>query len=319
MRKYVLKLAARRYRALQKLRQEPRQKPRQRPSRCAPRLLLIALSLCWQSADVRAWGALGHEIAGTLAEPYLNASARQRIRLLLGDESLAEASTWADRMRSDPAPFWQHEAGPYHYVTVPPGKHYREIGAPDEGDAVSALAMFRRQLQNPDIAKPQQQLALRFALHIIQDLQQPLHVGNGRDRGGNEIFLRVNGKPSNLHRVWDSQILYSARRSRSQWQRHLADSGLLRDIRPEDADPMQWIVESAALRDSLYPPPRSINDSYLARELPRAEARLALAAIRSAAWMNQTFSGTARPPDPAASGDRPVPDKRRWWQRLLGR
>jgi hypothetical protein len=277
-----------------------------------------AALLLGSGVEAQAWGALGHRVAGELAMQYLNDTTARKIRELLGSETLAEASVWADTMRSNPSHFWQKEAPGYHFVTVPAGLSYPQIGAPPQGDAVTALALFRRQLRDPQASKMQQQRALRFALHIVQDLQQPLHTGNGRDKGGGRISLTVQGKPSNFHRVWDSEILYSAGRTRAGWTHYLQTTGLLRTPRPADADPLVWIAESAVLRDSLYPPPRQIDEPYLREHLPRAELQLALAAIRSAAWLNETLSGTSETDADSGlrNGDSPndMPWWRRWWK-----
>lgn len=265
------------------------------------------------SADAGAWGRLGHEVAGALCERHLAEPARTRVRDLLGRESLAEASHWADRMRGNPAPFWQEEAGPYHYVTVPPGRDYAAVGPPPQGDAVTALAMFADELGDPQTSRERQQLALRFAIHIAQDLQQPLHVGNGGDRGGNDIAVRVHGEPSNLHRVWDTQIIESAGLRRGEWLRRLEHRGLLRTPEAGDDDPLHWIAESAALRDSLYPPRRNYDTAALRAALPTAEQRLALAGIRCAAWLNANL-----PADAVIEAGR-APQPRSWWQRLFRR
>ena len=121
---------------------------------------------------------MGHEIAAQLSAPYLTPRCQEQLKELLGNESLASASTWADRMRSDPSTFWQKEAGPYHYVTVPKGQRYEEIGPPPQGDAATALRQFEDDLRSPSVSRERKQLALRFAMHIIQDLQQPIVVCN---------------------------------------------------------------------------------------------------------------------------------------------
>lgn len=281
--------------------------------RCLPPLVVLLAS-----TQAGAWGRLGHEVAGEICESYLSEAAGSQVRRLLGDEPLAEASHWADRMRSDPAPFWQDEAGPYHYVTAPPGADYSATDAPPQGDAYTALTMFARELQDPQTPESRQQLALRFAVHIVQDLQQPLHAGNGRDRGGNDVAITIYGEPSNLHWLWDSQILDSAERSRNQWLRYLEREDLLRAPRDGDAEPLRWIRDSAALRETLYPPTRTYGDTELQAALPIAEKRLALAGIRCAAWLNANLPGTA-----AGTGSDQAPDatpeRRRWWQRLFSR
>lgn len=85
-------------------------------------------------------------------------------------------------------------AGPRHYVSVPEGKTYVEVGAPDEGDAVTALEQFTNTLKDPSATTDEKRLALQFIVHIIGDLHQPLHAGNGTDRGGNDVKVRFSGK-----------------------------------------------------------------------------------------------------------------------------
>lgn len=249
--------------------------------KCLAGLLIAVMSLSTQ-----AWGPQGHRIAGTLTEAYLSDASREAIRGLIGDESLADASTWADRMRDSPSPFWQDRAGPYHYVTVPPGNTYSEVGAPRKGDSTTALAEFRAILENPSASRANKQLALRFSLHIIQDLHQPMHVGNGRDRGGNDVRLKLNGKSTNLHRVWDSAILTVAGRSDRTWVEKLSNISPEQAAAWSEGDPLVWIAESAQLREQVYPERRSIRDDYLERWLPEVEQRIQQSAVRTAAWMN---------------------------------
>lgn len=294
------------------MRQQSQQLQRygQRGSRSVGPLVLATVLL--GATPALAWGPLGHELAGELTEQRLSATARQRVRELLGDEPLAEASHWADRMRSDPAPFWQREAGPYHYVTVPPGRRYRDVGAPRKGDAYQALAMFEKELRAASTPLPRRRLALRFALHIIQDLHQPLHVGNGADRGGNDIRVELDGDRSNLHRVWDSVIAESAGRNHGAWLAAMTRGGGLDEPTATDTDPLTWIAESAALRDTLYPPPATVDSAYLRQHLPTVERRLVLAGARGAAWLNKVLADS-----PPVEGAREAPTS--WWRRLLDR
>jgi hypothetical protein len=143
--------------------------------------LLIASALLAVSSmqQAHAWGQTGHRVTGAIAEQYLTDDAKAAIKQLLPNESLAEASTYADEMRSNPGEFWQKEARPYHYVTVPKGKHYHDVGAPEEGDAFTALQKFSKIVKDETAPLEERQRALRFIVHIIGDLHQPLHAGNG--------------------------------------------------------------------------------------------------------------------------------------------
>ncbi len=247
---------------------------------------LLAALLCTASSLCHAWGPQGHRLAGALTESFLSPDTRRAVTALLGNEPLAEASTWADRMRDSPSPFWQERAGPYHYVTVPTATTYASVGPPGKGDSVTALTEFRAALQDASTSRAHRQLALRFSLHIIQDLHQPLHVGNGRDRGGNNIKLKLRGKRTNLHRVWDSSILGVAGRSDAEWLRILSDVSPEQRAAWSEPDPMVWIAESTALRDSLYPVTSVVDVEYLQHWLPTVELRLQQSALRAATWLN---------------------------------
>jgi hypothetical protein len=262
-----------------------------------------------------AWGPQGHRVAGAMTGDRLTRDAAAAVRAILGDESLADASTWADRMRSDPAPFWQREAGAYHYVNIPSrAARYDPRRAPARGDAFTALAQFRQELEDPATPAPRRALALRFALHIIQDLHQPLHAGGRDDRGGNDFAVTVDGRRSNLHRLWDSGLLASGRNSDRRLQARLeARYAEELDGPWREPDPETWIAESLALSRELYPASSTIDRAYLERFRPVAERRIAQAAARGAAWLNELYAAGAG----AAAGDPAEPPPRRsWWQRL---
>ena len=184
-------------------------------------LCIFALSL---ASPAHAWGPIGHRITGAIADENLSGVARAEVELLLGSEDLAQASTWPDEMRSDPSEFWQKTASPWHYVTVPNGNDYEASDAPPEGDAMTALARFTETLRDPKASQDDKRLALRFIVHIIGDLHQPLHAGNGTDRGGNDFNVTWFGKSTNLHSVWDSGLIEQRALSYSEYAKWLSRS-----------------------------------------------------------------------------------------------
>ena len=113
------------------------------------RALLIALAgTSLLSFPAYGWGKTGHRVTGEIAETYLSEQTQVRIQEILGVEDLAEASTWPDFMRSNPADYWQRTANPWHYVTVPEGETYPDVDIPEWGDAATALAAFRETLRS---------------------------------------------------------------------------------------------------------------------------------------------------------------------------
>lgn len=242
------------------------------------------------SFQALSWGQTGHRVTGAIAEQYLTTNAQSAISRLLPNEDLAEASTFVDEMRSNPSEFWQKTANPWHYVTVPADKTYAQTGAPDQGDAFSALEAFAKQLKNPKSSLEQKQIALRFIVHIIGDLHQPFHAGDGTDKGGNDVKLSFFWEDSNLHRVWDSGLINREGLSYTELTAKLS-----RKITGQQAkewmvtEPKVWIAESAKLRANLYPESKKLSWEYQYQNLPIAKQRLQMAGVRMAAYLNELF------------------------------
>jgi hypothetical protein len=254
-----------------------------------------------------AFGPLGHRIAGLLAQPALCAAARTEVAALGGGESLAELGIWADVIRD--APEWQRSA-PWHYMNVDElanggerdsaAAAIRAFSSPPEGDVLFAIARFRSELANRSLPTRERAAALKFLVHFVVDVHQPLHVGRADDRGGNTIDVRYGETVVNLHRFWDTDVLEL---------RGLAAERYARRLRPRfdaaaangDA-PAVWAAESLALRSTVYAfervaenaaGPRTLDAAYLAAAQAVVEERLTRGAERLAATLNEVFCGTA--------------------------
>ncbi|KPL67019.1 hypothetical protein SZ64_02270 [Erythrobacter sp. SG61-1L] len=251
-----------------------------------------------------AWGPIGHRVSAEIAERNISGKARAEIAGILGAETLADASTWPDDERSNPDPFWQTEASPWHYVTLPEGKHATELLHPDEGDAATALEHFAAVLKDKQASREDRQRALRFIVHIVADLHQPLHAGNGSDRGGNWFNVLWFDEPQNLHWVWDEGLILKRQLSYSEYADRLE-----RQMTPAEvtmwwnSDPALWIDESTALRDRIYPPkggdlgegtresPVTLSWQYQWQWTPAMEQRLEQSGIRLAAYLDNLLGG----------------------------
>lgn len=278
------------------------------PSRMRKTLIAALAAAVLVPSPALAWGKTGHRVVAAIADTQLSGLARARIEQILGPgESLDEAANWPDLMRAAPGDFWQKTATPWHYVTVN-GTIYDH--APPEGDAFEALGRFKKTLQDPNASRADKQLALRFIVHLVGDLHQPLHVGKCCDKGGNDVKVTFFGKPTNLHAVWDSQLVDDEQLSFSELATKLE-----RHISPEDIvnwwniNPRDWISESAGIRDSVYPasgdpaslpkdnkpkegqpPLPDLSYSYVYKFTPVMERRLSQGGVRLAAYLNAIFA-----------------------------
>src|SRR3954454_13993232 len=125
--------------------------------------------------------------------------------------------------------------------------------APPEGDALEAINHFAAVLKDPKASLADKQMALRWIVHLVGDLHQPLHVGRPGDEGGGKIKVTFFGKPSNLHVVWDSGMPDNKQLSFSEFaaklERHTNNQDVIDwwDINPRD-----WVSESAQVREHIY-------------------------------------------------------------------
>lgn len=156
------------------------------------------------SAQAFSWGRTGHRVVGQVAEKHLSKSAAQAVKNILGGESLARVSTWPDKIKSDPQT-WGHTFS-WHYTDWPDGDaHYNEEH--NNGTIVKAIKDNLQVLKNLKASKADKRVALSFVVHLVGDLHMPLHVGNGKDRGGNDCKVLFHKTETNLHRLWDENLI----------------------------------------------------------------------------------------------------------------
>jgi hypothetical protein len=155
-----------------------------------------------------AWGVLGHRIVGQVADSYLSLNAKKAIAKILGTESIAMASNWPDFIKSDTTFAY---LSPWHYVNIKAGMTIAEVkdflDKDTNVDAYTKINFLVKELKNKKLSAGNKAFYLKLLIHIVGDIHQPLHVGRIDDLGGNKIKLTWFGTPTNLHRVWDEQLI----------------------------------------------------------------------------------------------------------------
>ena len=278
---------------------------RARRARRNSRLVVLGTLVASTAGTALAWGPMGHRIAGDLAEQKLCPAASTKVKSLGGGESLAELGNWADEIRDEPQ--WK-SSRPWHYLDIPdlpPGAGLAEARAaieklahPREGDVLEALARFSKVLADPKKPREERAEALRFVVHFVVDIHQPLHIGRPSDHGGNDVQV-VFGKngPVSLHHFWDTEVLPSRGPSAKMQRRLHADLAALPADRANDP-PAEWAAESLVLRASVYQflpavhGPATFDESYVRSAQKIADERLVVAGARLAATLNTMFCGS---------------------------
>jgi len=242
-----------------------------------------------------AWGRIGHRVVARTAEERLNPRARAAVAGLLGPGTrLADVALWADEQREI------RGTGGWHSVDVPLSEsRYDPRYCSPRGCVVSKIEEFRRVLLTPGAGKAEKQSALKFLVHLIADLHQPLHVGDNDDRGGNLLQVRFFDEGSNLHRVWDYQIIERHTENEQVWMwdmTFLANPRMVAEW--SKGTPEEWATESLNLAKAAHRLPGSqawvkpgtrLGADYCRAALPVIQKQLAKAAIRTAWVLNQIF------------------------------
>ena len=274
------------------------------------RRLALLLSVLAFSPAALAWSALGHRLVGELAERHLSPATEAQVKVLLAgepDPTLAGVAIWADQLRdNDPERFKQTSR--WHYVNTPPGTCAYEAArdCPDGNCVIAAIERQRAILADRRQPLAARREALKFVVHFVGDIHQPMHANNRDDKGGNEfqVSLRTDMEPeawarnryangvmgTSLHSVWDYYILgsegldlrhYANRLDALPWPPKVAAA----------SGPEAWAGESCRLVDTrhLYPDKHTMDRSYLDAERPLAEQRVRQAAYRLAQLLDATL------------------------------
>jgi hypothetical protein len=268
-------------------------------------LLMIALV----PMQLLGWGARGHRIIAELAYSRLTARTRRNVQLLLGVESLAEISTWADDVRQQ-----RDETFGWHFVNIPgaaesfneqrdcfqPSEKHSGARTDHHNCAVDRVEMFSRFLSDPMASRSQRAEALKWLVHLVGDLHQPLHAISDA-HGGNDFKLPVFGNPQcgdyecNLHGAWDTELLEHTGLSEREYVERLQEL-----IRAEQLDrhaggsPADWANEShRQAQKILQHRPAAVDQGYYLAHIGLVNDRLALAGVRLAALLNRTLGAVS--------------------------
>ncbi|KAJ4403999.1 hypothetical protein N0V85_004956 [Neurospora sp. IMI 360204] len=165
----------------------------------------------FQAATVSAWGKLGHATVASVAQQYLTPNTVKQVQAILGDNSttyMGNIASWADSFRYEAGNDWS--AG-LHYVNghdAPPPESCHLVfpeDCPPEGCVVSAIGNYTERVQNKNLPADQKAQALKFIIHFLGDIAQPLHT-EAFGEGANNITVTFLGYKTNLHAAWDTSI-----------------------------------------------------------------------------------------------------------------
>ncbi|MCF6213805.1 MAG: S1/P1 nuclease [Flavobacteriaceae bacterium] len=211
-------------------------------------IAIFSISIALQ-ANKPKWGATGHRTVGAIAEKYLTKKSKKAINKILKGHSLAFYSTFADEIKSDNK---YRKYSPWHYVNFDFDTKYDRSKANKKGDLIQAIETCLAVLKDGKSSKKDKTFYLKMLIHFMGDLHQPLHVGRGEDRGGNDIKVKWFNKPSNLHRVWDSNMIDSYNMSYTELAKNADKLSKAQVQALQKGTLLDWVYESQALAKTVY-------------------------------------------------------------------
>jgi nuclease S1 len=263
------------------------------------RQCLLSLTALSVGSPAIAWGPQGHRVIAKVAVDRLTPAAKAAIRdLLRPGDTLPDLADWADHDGYNKFP----GSGPWHYVNVPiTADHYDPARDCRNGHCVvDKIKVYRKALANRSTPKEERQVALLFLVHFVSDIHQPLHVGDNRDHGGNDTQVQFFGQGTNLHRLWDSDLIHRVGGDDRAWVARVE-----RRITPESSKAWatgtveNWADESLRTAKIAYRTTEGssstmvsgaiLGESYLKEAEPLLVEQMARAGVRLADELNAIF------------------------------
>lgn len=243
---------------------------------------ILLILTCYST--VFAWGHKGHSLVAEVAFKYLDAKTKQNVLRYLDGMSIEEAANWMDEMRSDRKFAYMK---PYHYVNFERGSVVEEH---DGDNIINALNKTLSELDHiHSMSKDDIRLRLFYLFHLIGDLHQPLHVGYGEDKGGNTVQISFFGRASNLHTMWDSEIIeYKALTLQQELQLNTYKPTELAFIKSINV--MSWVKDARGFLKGAYNlSDGKIGDLYVDANYPVIQQQILKAGLRLASVLEHYF------------------------------
>ena len=213
-------------------------------------VLLIFTPLC-----SFCWGVTGHRVVAEIAQRHLSGKAKKELKKLIGRESLAQWANWPDFIKSDTTHAWDM-ASKWHYVNIagnlPKEEFMNGLKNLQGENLYTQIKAMAAQLKDKSLPQEKRQIALRFLIHFVGDLHQPLHVGREEDQGGNKITVTWFDKQTNLHSVWDGSLVDFQQYSFSEYATVL-NIATNEEVKGWQQSTLEdWFYESYTLANKVY-------------------------------------------------------------------
>ncbi len=253
--------------------------------------VILTLQLAIITLTASAWGPKGHDVVAYIAEEHLSSKARKRVEQLLDGKSMVYVANWLDN--ASHTDDYAHTKTWHYCNTTGVETTYADSRKADSGDVVTAVERCVERLSSGKLNDEEARIELMMLIHLVGDMHCPMHAGRAEDRGGNGFAVTFFGRKSNLHSVWDSDIVEAAHKwSYTEWQREIdrLDRKECRAIC--EGGPREWIEECVTHAADIYSyteQHKAISYDYVAHYAPLVEEQLLKGGLRLASLLEAIF------------------------------
>jgi hypothetical protein len=254
-------------------------------------LVVVLFSLSLQCFS---WGVLGHRITGEIAGSYLTSKARAEIKKILGNETIAMSSNWADFIKSDSTYDYLYN---WHFINLDSGLTRSEVQAYLDKDTATDIytkvKYLIKELKNKNLSQDKKRTYLKLLIHFIGDMHQPLHVGRKVDLGANRVRVQWFNASTNLHAVWDESLVNFQQLSYTEYTHVINFTSLQQRLAWQKQPISEWVIESYQIAQKLYAdikePNQRLSYDYNFKYVQTLNERLLKGGVRLAGVLNEIF------------------------------
>ena len=255
--------------------------------------IFIAVFFIFGIVEASAWGVTGHRVVAEIAENHLTNRAKRKLKKLIGKQKLAYWANWPDNVRNSPE--WKNTST-WHYVNIPPQEtkeqFIEQLKNNNKPNIYTAIQDVKGVIVDKNTPDADREIYLRFLVHFLGDMMQPMHTGREEDLGGNLIKIQFFKKDTNLHSLWDSGLIDNTKYSYTEFARVL-DVKSKEEINQIQSGSLEdWLYESHQTANQLYAsvkPGENYSYDYQEQYKDLLERQLLHAGLRLAKILNEVL------------------------------
>ena len=255
--------------------------------------IFIAVFFIFGIAEASAWGVTGHRVVAEIAENHLTNRAKRKLKKLIGKQKLAYWANWPDNVRNSPE--WKNTST-WHYVNIPPQESkeqfIEQLKNNNKPNIYTVIQNVKGVIVDKNTPDADREIYLRFLVHFLGDMMQPMHTGREEDLGGNLIKIQFFKKDTNLHSLWDSGLIDNTKYSYTEFARVL-DVKSKEEIQKIQSGSLEdWLYESHQAANQLYAsvkPGENYSYDYQEQYKELLERQLLHAGLRLAKILNEVL------------------------------